>query len=246
MDTVINFREFKKFLIWNFIGSLILAALTAVITIFIGHSNEYTYRVYMTLFLVIIHSLISLLFIWDDSRYESFSRFSFFINTIFLIIVASFVTSVFDTWNIISNMTSGHLYVTYFYIAFASLHGNILSKALNRAKHIDITVYLSYIFIALVVLLLQPTIYVSNPLLTLGTLYFKFLSAALVIDGTLSILVAIFYKLHRYQHPELYQASDPVAHKAISPWVWFLIIFIGMPFIFQLIMLTVVGLSYHR
>ena len=230
---MINFAELKKFFIWNFIGSLIVAALTAVAIVLIGHSNEITGRVFATLFMVVLHSLVSLAFIWDDSRRNTFAKLAFFVNTLFLLIVVSFITSIFGIWQIVSSQTIWHLYGTYFYIAFAALHADMLSKALGKEKYMDMVIYANYVFIAIVVLMLQPTIYIGNPTKVLGEMYFRFLGAASIIDGTLSILTIIFYKLYMHNHPEVENGGqDNVAvdghvyRRGLSVWVWILIIFL--------------------
>src|SRR4051812_13458754 len=111
---MIDFKEFKKFFIFAFIGGLIVSALTAVVTVLIGHFDEVTARVFWTLFMVIVHSLISLAFIWDDSRRNTFTKLAFFVNTVFVLVILSFFTSVFGVWKIISYETAWHFYQTYF------------------------------------------------------------------------------------------------------------------------------------
>lgn len=111
---MINFAEFKKFFLFNLIGSLVISALVAVVTVLIGEFNEVSARVLFTLGMVIIHSLISLVFIWDNDRQNTFERLSFFINVLFLLIVVSFITSIFGIWKIIPAETVWNLYQTYF------------------------------------------------------------------------------------------------------------------------------------
>ncbi len=231
---MINFAELKKFFIWDFIGALIVAALVAVVTVLIGHYNEITGRVFMTLFMVVLHSLVSLAFIWDDSRRSTFTKLAFFVNTIFLLIVLSFFTTLFGIWKIVSSETIMHLYVTYFYVAFASLHVDILSKAMHREKYMDIIIYANYVFIGIVLLMLQPILYLHNPTKVLGEVYYRFLGVAGIIDGTLSILTIIFYKLYMHKHPEIENVlQDDVPQKyghapkkGLSVWVWILIIYL--------------------
>jgi hypothetical protein len=220
---MISFSELKKFFIFSFIGSLVIAALVAVVTVLIGHFNEITGRVFMTLFMVVIHSLVSLAFIWDDSRRNTFDKLAFFINTVFLIIVFSFITSLFGVWKIVSGETIGHLYQTYFLLAFAALHADILSKAFNKEKYMDAIIYANYIFISIVFLMLQAIVYIHNPMAVLGEMYFRFLAAASIVDGTLSILTIIFYKLYMHKHPEIKMETTK---KGLSIWVWLLIVFL--------------------
>lgn len=229
--------EFKKASFFILIGSLIAAALVAVITVLVGQFNEITGRVFITLFLAVAHSLVSLLFIWDDSRRNTFTKLAFFINTIFLLIVVSFFTSIFGVWKIVSAENVAHLYQTYFLIAFASLHADILSKATKKEKYLDGLVYANYIFIGIVVLMLQPVIYMQNAFVVLGQMYFRFLAAAAIVDGTLSVLIIIFFKFYMHKHPELKVIPDAEQNKkrGLSIWIWLLIIYllfqIGMPLI---------------
>src|SRR4051812_24047453 len=98
-----NFAELKKFFLYCFIGSLIAAAFVAVVTVLFGHFDETTTKVYLTLFMVIVHSLVCLSFIWDDSRRDTFHKLTFFTNTVFVLVVLSFINSIFGIWTIISS-----------------------------------------------------------------------------------------------------------------------------------------------
>ena len=192
-------------------------------------------------FIVVVHSLVSLLFVWDDERQKTFDRLSFFINVIFFLIVVSFISATLGIWKIIDGTTAWNLYKTYFIIAFAALHVDILSKAMGREKYMDIVIYVNYVFTAIVVLMLQPIIYVDNALQVLGGMFYRFLGAAGLVDGTLSILTIIFYKLYLSKHPsaENKLAENPKeGKKGLSIWVWILIIYlcfqIGAPLLFWL------------
>lgn len=237
---MIDFAEFKKFFLFNLIGSLIISALVAVVTVLIGDFNEITGRVLLTLLMVVIHSLISLAFIWDDQKQNTFDRLAFFINVLFLIIVVSFLTSIFGIWKIIPGDLVWNLYQAYFVIGFAALHGDILSKTLNKEKYLDIIVYVNYAFMAIVVLMLQLIIF--NDLITanLGEMFYRILGAAGIVDGTLSILAIIFYKLYLHKHPKtenslqgnLLGQPTQKAKKGLSIWVWLLIIYLVVQIMF--------------
>ncbi|MGV8086843.1 MAG: hypothetical protein ACP5N1_04385 [Candidatus Woesearchaeota archaeon] len=231
---MINFAEFKKFFLYSLIGSLILSAVVAVITVLIGEFNEVSSRVLFTLLMVIVHSLISLIFIWDDERQHTFERLSLFINVLFILIVLSFLTSIFGIWKIILGETVLRLYCTYFVIGFASLHIDILSKARNKEKYMDNIIYANYVFIAAVVLMLFFVIFVENSFDVLGEFFFRSLGALGIIDGTLSILTIIFFKLYMHKHPDEDSAihgsgnTAPGKKKGLSIWVWILIIYLAI------------------
>ena len=220
---MISFAEFKKFFIWTSIGSLVVAALVAVATVLMGQFNEITARVFLTLFMVVVHSLVSLAFIWDDSQRDTFNKLAFFINTVFVLIVLSFITSIFGVWKIISSDNIWHFYQTFFLIGFAALHANILSKASKKEKYIDAVINANYIFIISVVCIFIPIIFTTDALNVLGEMYFRFLAALGIIDGTLSILTIIFYKLYMHKHPEI-KVSD--YQDGITIWVWILVIYL--------------------
>lgn len=233
---MIHFTEFKKFFFFNLIGSLVISALVAVVTVLIGEFNEITGRVLLTLLMVIVHSLISLLFIWDDERKNTFERLAFFINTLFTLIAVSFFTSIFGIWEMIPLETVWHLYQTYFVISFASLHGDILSKTLHKEKYIDIIVYVNYFFMGIVVMMLQPLIYIDNAIEILGEMFFRVLGAVGIVDGTLSILTIIFYKLYIHKHPKIDNRLGP--KKGLSIWVWILIIYLLLQIVLPLVFLA--------
>lgn len=238
---MIDFTEFKKFFLFNLIGALVISAIVAVITILIGEFNETAARVLFTLLMVIIHSLISLAFIWDDTRQNTFDRLAFFTNVLFLIIVVSFITSVLGIWEVISGEIIWRLYQTYFVFGFASLHSDILSKALKKENYLDIIIYLNYLFIAIVVLMLMPVIYIDNAFNVLGEIYYRFLGAAGIIDGTLSILAIIFYKLYMHKHPEEQNIlaggvqSGKKQKKRLSIWIWILIVYLLIQIVLPLL-----------
>jgi hypothetical protein len=220
---MINFLQLKKFFIFTFIGSLIVAALVAVVTVLFGQFNDVTTKVFATLFMVVAHSLISLAFIWDDSRRNTFNKLAFFINTIFILVVLSFITSLFGVWQIVEGEIIWHIYQTYFLIAFAALHIDVLFKAFDKEKYINAIIYANYGFIIIVASMLQPIIYINNATAVLGDMYFRILAAAGIIDGTLSILTIIFFKLYMSKHPEI---VNDAPKKGLGIWLWILIIYL--------------------
>ena len=232
-----NLTNLKKYIIYGLIGCLIVAAVVAVVAVLIGEINEVTGRVFATLFLAVLHSLVSLTFIWDDSRRNTFTKLSFFTNTVFVLIILSFFTSMFGVWDVIQSEYIWHLYQVYFVVAFAGLHGDILSKAMKKEGYMDIVIYINYLFIVIVSAMLGIIIFTEKPTIILGELYYRFLGASAIIDGTLSILTIIFYKLYMHKHPELSNELEGSGKKkGLSIWLWILIIWlvcqIGFPLIY--------------
>lgn len=233
----LKFAELKKFFLYTLVGALVASAGVAVVTVLIGSFNETSSRVFLTLLMVILHSLISLSFIWDDSRQKTFEKLAFFTNVLFFLIVLSFITSILGIWKIIIGDLVGKIYQTYFVIGFAALHSDILSKVLHKETYMDRIAYANFVFIILVVGMIMPTIYVKDSFEVLGESYYRVLGALGIIDGTLSILAIIFYKLYIHKHPEAQnvlaggsQAGD-TKKKGFGIWVWILLIYL----IFQII-----------
>jgi hypothetical protein len=236
---MIKFSEFKKFFLFSLIGSLIVSALVAVVTVLVGEFDEVAGRVLLTLSMVVTHSLISLFFIWNDEKQDTFEKLSFFINVLFVLIVISFFTSIFGIWEIISGKIVWRLYQTYFVFGFASLHKDLLSRTLGKKNYIDKIVYANYIFIVSIVLMLQLVIYTENPFKSLAEMFFRVLGATAIIDGTLSVLTIIFYKLYIHKHPEiqnsLHEERDQKSKKGLPVWLWILIIYLALQMIIPLI-----------
>lgn len=230
-----NLKAFKKFFLYTLIVSLAVSAFVAAITVLTGIFNEITGRIFSMLAMIVVHSLISLSFIWDDSKQEAFEKLTFFINTIFGLIVLSFFTSIFGIWKILATPMVINLYQSYFLTAFASLNLDIFSKMLNKDKNLDTIVYANYPLILIIFLMLHGAIYIENSIVILGEVYFRILGAVAIFYGTLSILAAIFYKMYMSKHPEEEKASlnyenenVPSSPKKISIWVW---VFLGWVFI---------------
>lgn len=224
----------KRVFIMTLIGSLVVSGLVAAYTVLVGEFSEVTIRVIFTLLMVVLHSLISLMFIWDDERQNTFERLAFFIDVLFCLIILSFFTAIFGIWKIIDGMMVFRLYQTYFVLGFASLHGDILSKALEKEKYMDLIIYINYLFMAVVVMMLLPIIFVENSYLVLGEIYYRILGAVGIVDGTLSILTIILYKMYANKHPhekELIGTSlsgGAVVKRGLSGWVWVLAMFLLM------------------
>lgn len=246
---MLRFAEFKKFFLFTLIGSLVVSALVAVVTILVGEFNEIASRVMLTLCMVILHSLISLFFIWDNDRQNTFERLAFFINTLFTLIVISFITSIFGIWKILPSEFVTNLYQTYFLLGFAALHADILSKALGNERYVDLIIYVNYFVMGVVLILLLPVIFIENSMKELGEMYFRVLGAGGIIDGTLSVLAIIFYKLYMLKHPKQQfvltnaVASTGVRKKGLSIWVWILIAYLLIQIITPIFFFLTFGIA---
>ena len=195
-----RFETLKKLFIKVLIVSLISAAAVAVITVLVGQLSDILWRSLMTLGLVAAHALASLFYIRTAEQSKDGEELTFFSNSVFIIIILSFVTSIFGTWQIIDGELMGKLYLTYFVLLFAVLHGELLSKTSKLEPYIDRIVAANYGFMLLVIGLLLPIIYFSQ--ITFSDIYYRGLAAAGIVDATLTILAVIFHKLYLQKHPK--------------------------------------------
>ncbi|MBW2998115.1 hypothetical protein KY321_01130, partial [Candidatus Woesearchaeota archaeon] len=159
---MIDKSEIKKYLLFNLIGSLIICALIGVVTVLVGDFNELMSRVLFTVLMVTVHSIVALMFVWDTDKENTFTRLGFFSNSLFLIVILSFLTSIFGVWELIDGEIILKMYLTYFVLGFAALHGNILAKAFDKEKYLDGIILANYVFMTIVVLMILPIIHMGG------------------------------------------------------------------------------------
>lgn len=243
------------------IGCLIAAAGLAVVTVLLGEFTDVTGKALLTILFIAIHALISFSFIVNNERQETFDSLAFFTNATFTIIVLSFLTSVFGVWGIFPGELVGKLYMLYFVLLFAVLHGEILAKTTKKQVTIDKIVYVNYIFMAAVILMLLPIIFLNDSSEVLGDFYFRLLAAFGIIDATLTLVAVIMHKLYVDKHPKtndaVFNITQPVGQipgqvvptvpvqqkRGMNIFVVILIAFVALQFIGGLI-IAVIGALY--
>lgn len=194
--------QLKKLSINTMIGSLIGAAVIAVVAVLVGEFNDVLGKALFTLLIVTLHALVCLGFIDSKSKANNPDDLKFFTNTIFVLIVFSFITAVFGVWELFPGELISRLYGTYFIVAFAALHGEMLHKTTGLDATINKIVYSNYIFMGLVIAQLLPILWAPTGTEFPG-FYYRLLAAAAIVDATLTILAVILHKLYLQKHPEL-------------------------------------------
>jgi len=143
--------NFKKFFVYSLIGSLIISALVAVVTVLIGQFNEVTNRVFMDSFHGCYSFTGSLAFIWNDEKENTFEKLTFFTNVIFCLIIISFFSSIF--WCLENNRGRNNLAfisdIFYYCLCFASR--KYVIQDLKRENYMDMIIYFNFLFIFIVV-----------------------------------------------------------------------------------------------
>ena len=210
----------KSLFLKSLIACLVAAAGLAVVSVLIGSFNDVCIKALATIALVAAHCLLSFGFIVNNEKQETFDSLTFFSNATFTIIVLSFITSVFGVWGILSGDLVGRLYAVYVILLFAVLHGEILAKSLGKQSSIDTIVRFNYVFMAIVVVMLMPVVFLPTGE-SLGDIYYRFLAAAGIIDATLTLVAIILHKLYLHKHPQtndaLFNFAPPTQVGVQSP-----------------------------
>ncbi|HYF97057.1 MAG TPA: hypothetical protein VD947_03395 [Patescibacteria group bacterium] len=195
-------NQLKKLAINTMIVSLIGSAVVAVIAVLIGEFNDILGKSLFTLLVVTLHALVCLGFLDSKSKTNNSDDLKFFTNTIFVLIVLSFVTATFGIWELFSGSLVAKLYGTYFIAAFATFHGEMLHKTTGLDTKINNIVYANYILMGLVIILLLPLLWMGSEM-DFPDFYYRLLAASAIVDATLTILAVILHKLYLQKHPEL-------------------------------------------
>lgn len=256
-----QFEKFKRFFLQTLIGCLIAAALLSVVTVLAGQFNDTFAKALLTLLVIAVHSLVSFGFILNHEKQPNVENLELFTNATFMIIVLSFITSVLGIWGIIGGELVGKLYMTYFVLLFAILHGEVLAKTLGEESYIDNIVYGNFVFMFFVVLMLLPVIFFGSE--QFDSIYYRLLAAFGIIDATLTLLTVILHKLYLQKHPKVNDAvfaiqpggpntpastqAQPQAHqpkRGMNILVIILIAFLALQFIGS-IMVAFIGALYR-
>lgn len=195
--------RFKKIAINIMIASLICAASIAVIAVLVGSFNDILAKALFTLLIVTLHALVSLGFLESRGKVDSANDLKLFTNTLFILIILSFITAVFGTWDLMSGDWVWKLYATYFIVAFAALHGEMLYKTLGLNRAITNIIYANYVFMVLVIILFLPVVWLGTSDATFPDFYYRLLAAVAIVDATLTILAVILSRLYLQKHPEV-------------------------------------------
>ncbi|HVS58666.1 MAG TPA: hypothetical protein VHD60_02925 [Candidatus Saccharimonadales bacterium] len=210
--------KLRSTLVKSMLYCLVAAAAIAVVTILIGKFSDTTGRALGTIFVALIHiglvfGLVSML----TSKKTDVSPGSteFVVNTSIIIAVLSFFTSVFAIWQIVGGTLPLRLYTTYVIALFALVHVKTLIDVDVQYWRVRSYVLANYVFIAIVSLMLLGDLYVHDPAALLSGFYGRLLAASAVVDVTLSVIVAVMYRLYLQQHPELVVEKPARAHSAL-------------------------------
>lgn len=254
-----NLAQLKNLFLKIMIGCLIASGLLAVTTVLTGQFNEVFAKSLFSILLIALHALVSFGYIDITVKKSIKADLTFFHNTTFILIILSFITSIFGTWGLLSGSLVGKLYLTYFILLFAVLHGEVLTKVIGKERTTDLIVYFNYGFMSLVILMLLPVIYLTDAA-SLGDAYYRFLSAAGIIDAILTMVAIILNKIYLQKNPNIISPlvnntpaavavpeNDTVAQKPVHKHGFTIIVIILFGFLLiQLVGSMVLGVIGNR
>lgn len=191
------------------------AAAIAVIAVLVGSFNDTLARALGTIAMVALHAVLSFGYITGADkrdRRDDGRSIELFINTVFTLIVLSFITSLFAIWQFIEGSLTLKLYLSYGVLLFATLHADVLYRIRGFEKRIDGVVTVNYIVMTIVVLMIFAVIFSGTPS-DLGDFFYRILAACGIVDATMTITAMIMHKLYLQKHPEL---SAKAAQSAVS------------------------------
>src|SRR5689334_20110910 len=105
-----DLAKLKNYFLKIMIGCLVASGVIAVVTVLTGHFNEIFGKSLITILLIAIHALVSFGYIDLNEKNESVNDLTFFHNTTFILIILSFITSIFGVWGIFGGDLVGKLY----------------------------------------------------------------------------------------------------------------------------------------
>ena len=215
----------------------------AVIAILAGGFDDLLVRALWTIILVAIHALAGLGFINVNSSQNKKEVLPWVMNSVFAVIILSFITAVLGTWKVLPGDMVWKLYEVYGVAVFAILHAEVLSQILGRQALTNRLVYANYAFMAAVVVMFLVVIFAEWS--SLGDMFFRIFGALAVVDGTLTLTSIILDRLYIDKHPELLPAAsgpESIHKKHMNPFVIVLLVLIGFQFL-GAIMTMVVNMS---
>jgi len=245
-----NSEKYRRVFYQVLIACLLGSAAIAVIAVLLGGFSHTLGRALATIAMVALHSALSFGYISENDKQDKRDggrSIGLFSNTVFTLIVASFITSQFAIWQLLSGSLTLKLYMLFGVLLFATLHADVLYRIRRFERRIDAVIAINYVTMTIVVLMLALVIFVNDKS-GLGAFYYRLLAAIAIIDATMSITAIIMHKMYLQKHPQL---AAKIAKAEIetaktknfwkNPFVILLIIFLAAQVIGSLIALIAHG-----
>lgn len=214
----------RHYFLYILVGGLVASALIAVGAILAGSFNDVASKALLTVLVIVIHSFIGLAFLSVGKSRSPSS--TLIVNTLFVIVVASLVTSIFGIWKIISGHVTGDFYGTYFLGFIAVLIIAALLTAHTEDKVVNGLVATSTGFVTATFIALLPWVFADSTYV-LPDFYFRLVAALFVLAATVIVLTVIFNWLFIVKHPATQAVRKP---GSMPPWLLALVIALAVVF----------------
>jgi len=236
----------RQYMINLFVGALIAVALVSVLAIMTGGFTDTIGKTIATLATLVVHSLISLLIVWNRSDAPADKNISGFHNVMpvssdisLFIVGASTLTSMYSIWDpSTSSPIVANLYATYFTVYMATLIGEMLYKTRNVTRQLSYTYYIGITATTLLASLLTAAIWSD---FEVPDIYLRTMSSLGVIAATTSVLATIIYTIYMKNNPGFISVFG--THKHGSP-VTSILKIIAIIFVLVFIVPSFIGLVF--
>lgn len=202
--------KMRSLLIKLLLGCLVAAASVAVVAVLAGSMTEIVWRAIGTIVSAMIHIgiLFAVVSITASGNKKMQISTNFVVNASIIIIVCSFFTSMFSTWNVLGAEWSVKLYITYAVLLFLLLHAKTIMDVEAVYEKVRPYMYANFVFMMLVGALILGVVYVDGGWDLLDGFYGRLLGASVIIDVTLSMVIAVMHRLYLQSHPEIAEAQQ--------------------------------------
>lgn len=224
--------NFNKYFLYTLVAGLVVSALISITAVLIGEFNSTMGRALGTTGSMVAHTLVALLLLSNGTKHNKGN--SLVLNTLLLITIASFITSLLGIWDLISGRIVGDLYLVYFYTFGAVLWVQLLLEVGNNLvdKATRITSQISIGLTALFYVLIVPTAFINYPD-KIAEIHLRAIAASAIALATASVLSTVFHRIHVFKHPEV--KSLPSTKSGWDIVMAVIVLFFGLPIIFMLI-----------
>lgn len=230
-------EKLKRLFFKILIGCLLASASIAVIAVLVGSFSDTLGRALGTIAMVAFHALLSFSYISETdkrNKKDGGRSIELFSNTVFVLIVLSFITSIFAIWQLLGGDLTARLYMIYGVLLFATLHADVLYRIRSFEKNIDNVVTANYVLMTIVVIMLITLILTGDPG-ALGDVFYRVLAACGIIDATLTITAIIMHKMYLQKHPVAAAEASASSPRTKNFWRNPLVVIILIYLTFQVI-----------
>ena len=198
-------RSLRSWALKLLLASVIAAATVTVVSILVNAWGSVTWRAMGTIIVAVIHLLIVLGLASasiSTANQRALRSSNAVLNTALMIVVASFFLTTLSVWGAMSGGMLGRWYVSFFVVLFAAFHSKLLYDIEDVAPTTKGVTIANYAVIGVVALMMILLTLMPDLTLMLGGFFVRLMAAMVVVDVTLSIVIAVMRRLYFQQHPE--------------------------------------------